>query len=78
MYMYMYVYECKPADYITNYKMIRHSYMNNINNIVEVTLFNKQFITDDCFITVGCFFVVHNQHLCFVMQQYCYSSIINH
>ena len=36
--------------------------MNNINNIVEVTLCNKQFITDDCFITVGCFFVVHNQH----------------
>ena len=45
----------KPADYITKYKMIRHSYMNNINNIVEVTLRNKQFITDDCFITVGCF-----------------------
>ena len=47
---------------------------NNINNIVEVTLCIKKFTTDDCFITVGCFWGTQPTFE-FVMQQYCYCII---
>ena len=52
---------------------------NNINNIdiVEVIRCIKQFNTDDCFITVGCFCGAQPIFV-FVIQLYCYYIIIKH